>query len=154
MKEVDARPLIWKAIKSGKNPSIYTISSPSLSPHDQINSRIRPRHDAQKRAQDEISSVVGSDRLPQLSDRERLPYVDALIQEVFRFHPGGPLGSCSLELSSHYLFLTYLLIGVPHSVTQDDYYEGMFIEKGSTIVSNIWYGRSDRGHNRLVSISS
>ncbi|KZT34820.1 cytochrome P450 [Sistotremastrum suecicum HHB10207 ss-3] len=75
--------------------------------------------DAQKRAQDEISSVVGSDRLPQLSDRERLPYVDALIQEVFRFHPGGPLG-------------------VPHSVTQDDYYEGMFIEKGSTIVSNIW----------------
>ncbi|KZS91604.1 cytochrome P450 [Sistotremastrum niveocremeum HHB9708] len=75
--------------------------------------------DAQKRAQDEISSVVGSDRLPQLSDRERLPYVDALIQEVFRFHPGGPLG-------------------VPHSVTQDDYYEGMYIQKGSIIVPNIW----------------
>ncbi|KZT34818.1 cytochrome P450 [Sistotremastrum suecicum HHB10207 ss-3] len=75
--------------------------------------------ECQIRAQKEIDSVVGSDRLPRLSDRDKLPYVDALIKEVLRFHPPAPLG-------------------LNHAVTQDDEYDGMFIRKNSTVVPNIW----------------
>ncbi|KZS88716.1 cytochrome P450 [Sistotremastrum niveocremeum HHB9708] len=74
---------------------------------------------AQKIAQEEISRVIGSDRLPLLTDRDRLPYVDALIKEVYRFHTPAPLA-------------------LPHAVTQDDMYEGMFIQKGSIVVPNVW----------------
>ena len=47
--------------------------------------------EAQKKAQAEIDAVVGTDRLPVLEDRERLPYVDALVKEVLRFNPVAPL---------------------------------------------------------------
>ncbi|KAH7684517.1 Protein CYP-14A3 [Aphelenchoides avenae] len=39
----------------------------------------------QRRAQDEIDSVVGRDRLPEMADKPNLPYVSALIHEIFRF---------------------------------------------------------------------
>ncbi|KZT66441.1 hypothetical protein DAEQUDRAFT_740004 [Daedalea quercina L-15889] len=42
--------------------------------------------DFQKRAQDELDCVVGSARLPVLSDRENLPYVEWLIQELNRVY--------------------------------------------------------------------
>ena len=40
--------------------------------------------DKQEKAQQEIDTVVGHDRLPVFSDRSSLPYVDALLQEVLR----------------------------------------------------------------------
>jgi hypothetical protein len=40
--------------------------------------------DKQEKAQNEIDAVVGRNRLPEFSDRSSLPYVDALLQEVFR----------------------------------------------------------------------
>lgn len=46
----------------------------------------------QRRAQQEIDRVVGTDRLPAFSDRENLPYIDALIKETLRWHPVLPLG--------------------------------------------------------------
>ena len=45
-----------------------------------------------KRAQEEIDSVIGSDRLPAFEDRPNLPYVEALVKEVFRWNPVAPLG--------------------------------------------------------------
>jgi cytochrome P450 len=48
--------------------------------------------DAQHKAQDEIDHVVGSDRLPNLADRDSLPYVDALVSEVLRWRPVIPTG--------------------------------------------------------------
>jgi len=38
--------------------------------------------EVQKKAQEELDRVVGSDRLPTLEDLENLPYVDALLKEV------------------------------------------------------------------------
>jgi cytochrome P450 len=38
--------------------------------------------ESQLRAQEEIDSVVGGDRLPVLDDFKRLPYVKALVTEV------------------------------------------------------------------------
>ncbi len=40
--------------------------------------------DVYKKAQEEIDRVVGRERLPDYSDRESLPYLDALLEEVFR----------------------------------------------------------------------
>ncbi|EIN09519.1 cytochrome P450 [Punctularia strigosozonata HHB-11173 SS5] len=75
--------------------------------------------DIQKKAQAEIDSVVGTDRLPTLADRPNLPYTDALVKEVFRWHPVAPQG-------------------LPHVVREDDIHDGYFIPKGTVVIANIW----------------
>jgi cytochrome P450 len=40
----------------------------------------------QKRAQEEIDLVVGDERLPELSDRPSLPFLESLIQESQRYY--------------------------------------------------------------------
>ena len=39
----------------------------------------------QKKAQAEVDSVIGSDRLPEFSDLDKLPYLTYLRQEVYRY---------------------------------------------------------------------
>ena len=48
--------------------------------------------EVQRKAQAEVDRVIGGDRLPTLADQPNLPYVDALVQEVLRWNPAGPLG--------------------------------------------------------------
>lgn len=53
--------------------------------------------DVQKRTQAEIDSFVDQDRLPSFDDRPNLPYIEALVKEVLRWNPIGPLGTnCNL----------------------------------------------------------
>ncbi|EKM56476.1 uncharacterized protein PHACADRAFT_141167 [Phanerochaete carnosa HHB-10118-sp] len=73
-----------------------------------------------ERAQAEIDLVVGSDRLPNFEDRPNLPYVEALVKEVYRWNPVAPLG-------------------VPHRLLEDDMYDGYLIPKGSIVIANIWF---------------
>ncbi|KAJ7095814.1 cytochrome P450 [Mycena belliarum] len=73
----------------------------------------------QKKAQREIDDVIGPTRLPEFEDRPRLPYIEALYRELMRWKPVLPLG-------------------VAHATTTDDIYEGHFIPKGATVMSNIW----------------
>ncbi|GLB38279.1 putative cytochrome p450 [Lyophyllum shimeji] len=74
--------------------------------------------ECQLRAQAELDRVVGTNRLPEFDDRPSLPYLECLLQETFRWnHP--------------------LPTGVPHRVTADDVYDGMFIPEGSIIIPNI-----------------
>ncbi|KAJ8520800.1 hypothetical protein ONZ45_g2406 [Pleurotus djamor] len=73
--------------------------------------------EVQKKGQEEIDRVVGSDRLPTFDDYDALPYTHAVVQEVLRWHPVTPLG-------------------IPHRSTVDDTYKGMFIPKGSIIFGN------------------
>jgi cytochrome P450 len=40
--------------------------------------------ESQLKAQQEIDSVIGTARLPELGDRENLPYLEAIVQETFR----------------------------------------------------------------------
>jgi len=75
--------------------------------------------DAQRRAREELDSVVGGSRLPDFSDRETLTYLDALLLETLRWNPTVPLG-------------------VPHTATEDDVYEGYFIPKGARVLGNYW----------------
>ncbi|KAI0321505.1 cytochrome P450 [Amylostereum chailletii] len=72
-----------------------------------------------RKAQSELDAVVGRERMPEYTDRDSLPYVRALINEVLRWRPVAALG------------------GSPHSVTADDEYQGMFIPKGSTVFANL-----------------
>jgi cytochrome P450 len=76
--------------------------------------------EVQRKAQEEIDRVVGSSRLPTFSDRENLPYVDAIVKEALRWHPIAPMG-------------------LPHMADQDDTYNGYFIPKGSLIIPSIWW---------------
>ena len=48
--------------------------------------------DVQKMAQAEIDAVVGRDRLPTMDDVDKLVYLQAMLKEVLRWHPVGPLG--------------------------------------------------------------
>jgi cytochrome P450 len=81
--------------------------------------------EVQRRAQAELDSVVGRDRLPIFADAPRLPYVCAIVREVLRWRPVVPLG-------------------LPHAAIQDDWYEGMFIPKGTVCVPNIWHCNHDQ----------
>ncbi|KAF8817273.1 putative cytochrome P450 monooxygenase [Phlegmacium glaucopus] len=73
----------------------------------------------QRRAQEEIDSVIGPDRMPTLADYENLPYVRALVSESHRFRPLLP-------------------IGLPHLVTEDTPYKNYVVPKGSVSFLNIW----------------
>lgn len=45
-----------------------------------------------RRAQVQIDAVVGRDRLPVFSDREQLPYIEAMVKELLRWRSVGPVG--------------------------------------------------------------
>ncbi|KAI0295325.1 CyP450 monooxygenase [Multifurca ochricompacta] len=75
--------------------------------------------EVQRKAQAEVDSVTRGSRLPDFSDFDELPYVNAILKEVLRWHPVAPLG-------------------LPHRVMEDDVYEGHFIPAGSTIMANVW----------------
>jgi len=81
--------------------------------------------EVQRRAQAELDTVVGRDRVPTFADAPRLPYVSAVIKEVLRWRPSVPLG-------------------LPHATTEDDWYEGMFIPKGTICIPNAWHCNHDR----------
>ena len=51
--------------------------------------------DIQARAQAELDAVIGHDfqRLPSFADKDSLPFVNAMVLEVLRWHPAVPLGS-------------------------------------------------------------
>ncbi|KAF7790535.1 hypothetical protein EIP86_001491 [Pleurotus ostreatoroseus] len=72
-----------------------------------------------RRAHAQIDAVVGRDRLPNLGDRAHLLYIEAIVKEVQRWRPGGPLS-------------------VPRQTTEDDVYNGYFIPKGTLILLNVW----------------
>ncbi len=51
--------------------------------------------DVMRRAQAEIDAVIGRDRTPSFSDRDKLPYIEAIVKEVIRWRPVDPLGAYS-----------------------------------------------------------
>ncbi|KAJ3850604.1 cytochrome P450 [Lentinula lateritia] len=79
----------------------------------------------QEQAQIELDRVVGQSRTPKFADMAQLPYVRAIVKEVLRWQPALP-------------------IAVPHVVMEDDWYEGYFIPKGTTIIPNVWSMNRDK----------
>lgn len=71
------------------------------------------------KAQAEIDAVVGRECLPTFAHQSELPYLRALIKETLRWRPTGP-------------------VAVPRRTTQDDWYDGYYIPKGTTVIPNVW----------------
>ncbi|KZT69384.1 cytochrome P450 [Daedalea quercina L-15889] len=71
------------------------------------------------KAQEEIDYVIGNERLPTYDDRESLPYLECLLQEVYRWH-------------------SPIQFGLPHEVTEEDNYRGYRIPKGTMVMANLW----------------
>ncbi|GME35254.1 putative cytochrome p450 protein [Neofusicoccum parvum] len=78
----------------------------------------------QRKAQAELDAVLCEDgrpgepiRLPTFEDRERLPYLDLCVQEVYRWAPLSP-------------------VGVPHASVAEDEYRGWRIPAGSVVYAN------------------
>ena len=61
---------------------------------------------------------------PTFADAPNLPYILALVKETLRWRPAVPLG-------------------VPHSTTEEDWYEGIFIPKGAICFVNVWQCNHD-----------
>ncbi|EJF60847.1 cytochrome P450 [Dichomitus squalens LYAD-421 SS1] len=75
--------------------------------------------DVQAKAQAELEHVCGKSRLPEMADMDSLPYIQAIMREVLRWHAIAPLS-------------------LPHVAIADDEYNGYFIPKGSLIIANAW----------------
>jgi cytochrome P450 len=92
--------------------------------------------EVQKKGQAEIDRVIGHDRLPEMTDKDDLPYVNAIIQECYRWLPVLPMGTCAC-----FFFGVLPLIvctGVPHAVARDDEYNGYLIPKGAIVMGAAW----------------
>ncbi|KAF8882087.1 cytochrome P450 [Infundibulicybe gibba] len=75
--------------------------------------------DVQRKAQAELDSVLGKNRLPEFDDRDSLPYVNAVAKEAMRWQNVTPLA-------------------FPHMSMNDDEYDGYFIPKGTLVIGNVW----------------
>ncbi|KAF2119273.1 cytochrome P450 [Lophiotrema nucula] len=71
-------------------------------------------------AQAEIDRVVGSLRTPTFEDEPDLPLVRGMIKETMRMRPINKFGN-------------------NHCNTEDDWYSGFFIPRGSIVMANWWY---------------
>ena len=74
----------------------------------------------QRRGQKEVDEVVGSGRLPGFEDRDRLPYVNALVKETLRWLPVVP-------------------IGTTHVADEEVILSGYRIPKGAYLLPSIWW---------------
>ena len=74
--------------------------------------------EVQDHAHAELDEVVGNARPPTFSDLPSLPYIRAMVKETLRWSLTVPFG-------------------VPHASSADDWYEGMFIPKGTICLQNM-----------------
>lgn len=75
--------------------------------------------DVQEKVQKEIDAVVGSERVPSLTDKSSLPYTEATIMEVIRMTVVVPLS-------------------IPHMASETTEFRGFTIPKGTVIIPNLW----------------
>ncbi|KAF5365441.1 hypothetical protein D9758_010873 [Tetrapyrgos nigripes] len=75
--------------------------------------------DALRNGQIAVDERTGGARLPDFSDFDSIPYVEALLRETLRWIPVTPLGA-------------------PHRSLEDDEYNGYYIPGGATVVGNVW----------------
>jgi cytochrome P450 len=79
--------------------------------------------ETQARAHAELDAVIGRTRLPTFADYPHLPYIRAMVKELLRWRPVAPI--------------------MTHATIEDDWYEGMFIPKGTICLANAWHMNRD-----------
>ncbi|THH29298.1 hypothetical protein EUX98_g4897 [Antrodiella citrinella] len=103
----------------GAATSLYTVASQIASAMQVFILAMLLHPNVRVKAREEMDRVVGSGRLPELYDRENLPYLNSIIKETYRWHPAVPLG-------------------IPHSTNQEDEYNGYTIPNNSMVIGNLW----------------
>ena len=68
----------------------------------------------QRKAQNELDTVLGPSRVPTIDDVPSLPYLRAVLMEIMRWSPTLP-------------------VGVPHRAMQEDKYGGYIIPAGTIV---------------------
>ncbi|KJZ72506.1 hypothetical protein HIM_08175 [Hirsutella minnesotensis 3608] len=77
--------------------------------------------EVQRKAQSAIDLLLRSqDRLPSLADQAQLPYIAAMVKEIFRWSPVAPLG-------------------IPHAASQDLVCGDYTIPEGAVLVPMVWW---------------
>lgn len=111
----DEQAIIWSAASlygAAADTTVITLTTFTLA-------MIKFPH-VQRKAQEEIDRVIGTDRLPNFEDRDKLPYIDALVKEAMRWWPISPMG-------------------FPHTATDDIEYNGLHIPKGAFLLPAVWW---------------
>ena len=80
--------------------------------------------EVQARVQAEMDAVIGRDRAPTFDDEDSLPLVKAFVQEVHRWRPIAAMG-------------------LSHYTTDDVFWNGYCIPKGTTVFGNHWAASRD-----------
>lgn len=98
--------------------------------------------DKLRKAQTELDGVVGIDRMPRISDKSSLPYVNALIKETMRWHPALPLSTSPNPGKTECSSLSYELpsdshVGIARCTSGEGIYEGYTIPKGTIVMLNV-----------------
>ncbi|XP_052800553.1 cytochrome P450 2D27-like isoform X2 [Mya arenaria] len=75
--------------------------------------------EVQARIQKEVDTVIGSQRFPEAGDRVWMPYIEAVLLEVWRYGSQTPLA-------------------IPHLCRKDVVLEGYLIEAGTVIFPNLY----------------
>ncbi|KAL3473137.1 cytochrome P450 [Aspergillus californicus] len=111
----DEQAIIWSAASlygAAADTTVITLTIFTLA-------MIKFPH-VQRKAQEEIDRVVGTNRLPSFGDRDKLPYINALVKEALRWWPIAPMG-------------------FPHTATEDIEYQGLHIPRGAFLLPAVWW---------------
>ncbi|KAD7116432.1 hypothetical protein E3N88_03700 [Mikania micrantha] len=112
LNHADMVAVLWEMIFRGTDTVAILL--------EWIMARMVLHQDIQAKAQDEIEDLVGPSRPVQDSDVQNLVYVQAIVKEVLRLHPPGPLLSWA-RLATH-----------------DVHLGKFFVPAGTTAMVNMW----------------
>ncbi|WCJ38758.1 Cytochrome P450 78A5 [Euphorbia peplus] len=101
LSESDMIPVLWEMIFRGTDTVAILM--------EWIMARIVMHQDIQAKAQYELDTCIGGHRNLQDSDIPNLPYLQAIVKEVLRMHPPGPLLSWA-RLAIHDIHVDKILI--------------------------------------------
>ncbi|XP_006660360.2 cytochrome P450 78A9-like [Oryza brachyantha] len=112
LSDADMVAVLWEMIFRGTDTVAVLI--------EWIMARLVLHQDVQARVHGELDRVVGPDRAVTESDAANLVYLQAVIKEVLRLHPPGPLLSWA------------------RLATSDVHVAGFFVPSGTTAMVNMW----------------
>ncbi|KAI5595692.1 hypothetical protein POPTR_003G173500v4 [Populus trichocarpa] len=112
LNESDMVALLWEMIFRGTDTVALLL--------EWIMARMVVHPEIQAKAQEELDTCIGGHREVQDSDIPNLPYLRAIVKEVLRLHPPGPLLSWA-RLAIH-----------------DVHVDKTFIPAGTTVMVNMW----------------
>ncbi|KAM2032901.1 hypothetical protein TB1_014217 [Malus domestica] len=108
----DMISVLWEMIFRGTDTVAVLI--------EWILARMVMHHDIQSKVHEELDRVVGKSRALLESDIQSLPYLQAMVKEVLRMHPPGPL-------------LSWARLAITDTVV-----DGYYVPAGTTAMVNMW----------------